>query len=89
MHSVAALDSRVCTAYVHGSPFCLGIKGMHRHRPATDPLLQGFYFTLFLKERPKEGTRSHLWATMWFLGIELRTSGRTASALNRCAVSVC
>jgi hypothetical protein len=35
-------------------------------------------------------TRSHyrwLWATMWLLGIELRTSGRAAGALNRWATS--
>ena len=40
--------------------------------------------------RPEQGTRSHyrwLWATMWLLGIELRTSGRAASALNRWAIS--
>ena len=33
---------------------------------------------------PEEGIGSHnkwLWATMWLLGIELRTSGRTVSAL--------
>ena len=37
--------------------------------------------------RPEEGTRSHsrwLWATMWLLGIELRTSG---SALYHWAIS--
>ena len=28
-----------------------------------------------------------LWTTMWLLGIELRTSGRAASALNRWAIS--
>ena len=40
--------------------------------------------------RPKEGTRSHyrwLWATMWLLGIERRTSGRTVSALKCWAIS--
>jgi hypothetical protein len=26
--------------------------------------------------------------TMWVLGIELRTSGRTVSALNHCAISL-
>jgi hypothetical protein len=33
----------------------------------------------------EEGIKSHyrwLWATMWVLGIELRTSGRAVSALN-------
>ena len=40
---------------------------------------------------PEEGTKSHNgWEPpVWFLGIELRTSGREASALNRfrlCAV---
>jgi hypothetical protein len=36
-------------------------------------------------DTPEEGIRSHyrwLWATMWVLGIELRTSGRAVSALN-------
>jgi hypothetical protein len=45
--------------------------------------------TLFL-DTPEEGTRSHyrwLWATMWLLGIELRTSGRAVGALNRWAIS--
>jgi hypothetical protein len=39
---------------------------------------------------PEESIRSHyrwLWATMWLLGIELRTSGRAASALNPWAIS--
>ena len=39
----------------------------------------------------KEGTRSHyrwLWPTMYLLGIELRTSGRTTNALNCWAVSL-
>ena len=39
---------------------------------------------------PEEGIRSRyrwLWATIWVLGIELRTSGRAASALNRWAIS--
>ena len=39
---------------------------------------------------PEEGTRSHyrwLWATMWLLGIELRTFGRAGSALNHWAIS--
>jgi hypothetical protein len=38
----------------------------------------------------EEGTGSHyrwLWATMWLLGIELRTSGRAVGALNRRAIS--
>jgi hypothetical protein len=40
---------------------------------------------------PEEGIGSHyrwLWATMWLLGIELRTSGRTDSALNLWAISL-
>jgi hypothetical protein len=39
---------------------------------------------------PEEGKGLHyrwLWATMWLLGIELRTSGRAASALNCWAIS--
>ena len=38
----------------------------------------------------EEGIRSHygwLWATMWLLGIELRTSGGTVCALNHWAIS--
>jgi hypothetical protein len=41
-------------------------------------------------DTPEEGIRSHyrwLWATMWLLGIELRTSGRAIGALNRWAIS--
>jgi hypothetical protein len=39
-------------------------------------------------DTPEEGIRSHyrLWATMWWLGIGLRTSGRTISALNHQAI---
>jgi len=40
--------------------------------------------------RPEEGTRPHyrwLWATMWLLGIEVRTPGRAVSALNHWAIS--
>ena len=36
-------------------------------------------------DTPEEGIDSHyrwLWATVWLLGIELRTSGRAVSALN-------
>jgi hypothetical protein len=39
---------------------------------------------------PEEGIRFHdrwLWATMWLLGIELRTSSRATSALNHWAIS--
>jgi hypothetical protein len=47
--------------------------------------------TLWLSsDTPEEGIRSHyrwLWATMWLLGIELRTSWRTVSALNHWAIS--
>jgi hypothetical protein len=41
-------------------------------------------------DTPEDSIRSHyrwLWATMWLLGIELRTSGRAASALNCWATS--
>ena len=40
---------------------------------------------------PEEGIRSYyrwLWATMWLLGIELRTSGKAAGALNHWAISL-
>ena len=40
--------------------------------------------------RPEEGTRPYyrwLWATMWLLGIELRTFGRADNALNHWAIS--
>ena len=39
-----------------------------------------------LSDTPEEGIRPRyrwLWATMWLLGTELRTSGRAVSALNR------
>jgi len=41
-------------------------------------------------DTPEENIGSHyrwLWATMWLLGIELRTSGRAVSALNHWAIS--
>jgi hypothetical protein len=41
-------------------------------------------------DTPEEAVRSHykwLWATMWVLGFELRTSRRTVSPLNRRAIS--
>jgi len=41
-------------------------------------------------DTPEEGIRSHyrwLWATMWLLGIELRTFGRAVSAPNHWAIS--
>ena len=41
-------------------------------------------------DTPEEGIGSHcrwLWATMWLLGIEFRTFGRAASALNCWAIS--
>jgi hypothetical protein len=44
----------------------------------------------YTPDTPQEGIRSHyrwLWATMWLLGIELMTSGRAVSALNRWAFS--
>jgi len=43
-----------------------------------------------VSDTPEEGIGSHyrwLWATMWLLGIELRTSGRAVSALNQWAIS--
>jgi hypothetical protein len=45
---------------------------------------------LLSSDAPEEGIRSHdrqLWATLWLLGIELRTSRRAASTLNRWAIS--
>jgi hypothetical protein len=45
---------------------------------------------LFL-DTPEEGIKPHyrwLWANMWLLGIELRTSGRAVSALNQWAISL-
>ena len=47
--------------------------------------------TLISSDIPEKGTRSHyrwLWAIMWLLGIELRTSGRAVSALNHWAISL-
>ena len=49
-----------------------------------------FMYVSTLSLSSKKGIRSHyrwLWATMWLLGIELRTSGRAVSALNRWAIS--
>ena len=46
---------------------------------------------LLSSDTPEEGVRSHngwLWATMWPLGIELRTSRRAVSALNPWAISL-
>lgn len=47
--------------------------------------------TLLLSvDTPEKDIESHyrwLWAIMWLLGIELRTSGRTVSALNDGAIS--
>jgi hypothetical protein len=42
-------------------------------------------YTVAVFKHPEESIRSHyswLGATMWLLGIELRTSGRADSALN-------
>jgi len=70
--------------------------------PSPSPSLPLFFFfflkiyllyitTLLLSsDTPEEGIRSHyrwLWATMWLLGIELRTSGRAVGALNHWAIS--
>jgi len=50
-----------------------------------------FMSTLSLSsDTPEKGIRSHyrwLWATMWLLGIELRTSGRAVSDLPHWAIS--
>ena len=47
--------------------------------------------TLYLSsDTPGEGIGCQyrwLWATMWFVGFELRTSGRAVGALNRWAIS--
>jgi hypothetical protein len=45
---------------------------------------------LHSSDTPEEGIRSHyrwLWATVWLLETELRTSGSAASALNHWAIS--
>ena len=47
-------------------------------------------FSLHVLPQSEESKRSHyrwLWATMQVLGIELRTSGRAASAINHWAIS--
>ena len=44
---------------------------------------------LLSSDTPEEGIQCHsrwLWATMWVLGTELRTSGRAVCALNRWAL---
>lgn len=56
-----------------------------------NPFLKRFIYFMYMStlwlssDTPEEGVRSHyrwLCATMWLLGIELRTSGRAVSALN-------
>ena len=45
----------------------------------------------FSSDTPEEGNKSHyrwLWATMWMLGIELRTLRRVGSSLNHWAISL-
>ena len=57
--------------------------------------LSFYFFLRFIhlfeySDTPEEGFRSHyswLWATMWLLGFELRTSGRAVGALNLWAIS--
>jgi len=77
--------------------FCLlraGIKSMHHHCLPLTIFFKIFFMymsTLYpSSDTPREGIRFHyrwLWATMWLLGIELRTSGRAVSALNLWAIS--
>ena len=48
------------------------------------------YTVAVFRHIPEESIGSHyrwLWATMWLLEIELRTSGRAVSALNLWAIS--
>jgi hypothetical protein len=48
-------------------------------------LFSAYEYTVAVFRHTERGIRSHyrwLWATTWLLGIELRTSGRTVSALN-------
>jgi len=48
------------------------------------------WYTVAVFRHTRDGIRSHyrwLWATMWLLGFELRTSGRAVGALNRWAIS--
>jgi hypothetical protein len=47
-------------------------------------------YTVAVFRHTRRGHRSHyrwLWATMWLLGIELRTFGRAVSALNHWAIA--
>jgi hypothetical protein len=49
-----------------------------------------YEYTVTLSDTPEESIGFHyrwLWATMWLLGIELRTSARAVSALNCQAIS--
>ena len=79
-------------------PICLWLSGPISSYTTLSQSV--FYFYFFLKiyllciqcfaRIPEEGTRSHyrwLWANMWLLGIELRSSGRAARLLNYWAVS--
>ena len=58
--------------------------------------LKGFIYVMYVStmslssDTPQDSIRSlyrWLWATMWLLGIELRTSGKAVSSLNRWAIS--
>jgi len=49
-----------------------------------------YEYTELSSDTPEEGIGSHyrwLWATMWLLGFECRTSGRAVSAPNHWAIS--
>jgi hypothetical protein len=45
-------------------------------------LFNVYEYTVAVSGTPAEGIGSHERATMWLLGIELRTSGKAVSALN-------
>jgi hypothetical protein len=80
--------------------FCKECVRAYRHKADAWVLKTFLYFFLIFKKDfiylfiickyTVAVFRSHyrwLWATMWLLGIELRTSGRAVSALNRQAIS--
>ena len=56
----------------------------------SDVFIYRLYMSVLSSCTPEKGTKFHcrtLWATMWVLGIELRSSGRAVSALNPWAIS--
>jgi hypothetical protein len=72
------------------TPFCFQVRLFNKRFSKRIYLFYVYKYSICMYNFILEGIRSHyrwLWATMWLLGSELRTSGRAASALNRWAIS--